>query len=64
MNISKDVKEDVVRLLFDAQTSGGLLICVDATQGENLVTALRDSGVTHAAMIGNIRSDQERILVL
>jgi selenide,water dikinase len=41
-------------ILFDPQTSGGLLICVTETQAEDLVAALKDAGLSDAAKIGEI----------
>ncbi|MGE0536689.1 MAG: selenide, water dikinase SelD [Pirellulales bacterium] len=41
-------------LLCDAQTSGGLLACVDGASGQKLVDALRVAGVEAAAVIGRI----------
>ncbi len=41
-------------LLSDAQTSGGLLMSVDAEKAEELVSALHSSGVLHAAIIGQV----------
>jgi selenide,water dikinase len=39
-------------MLFDPQTSGGLLIAVAAAQGPALVDALHAAGVAHAAVVG------------
>ncbi len=41
-------------ILFDPQTSGGLLICVPEAQAEDLVAALKDAGISDAAKIGEI----------
>jgi selenide,water dikinase len=46
-------------LLFDPQTSGGLLISVDAKQAEALVAALKDKGIEDAAQIGEVMSGPE-----
>ena len=46
-------------VLVDPQTSGGLLISVDAHQGEKLVAALKDAGVAEAAEIGEVLNDPE-----
>jgi selenide,water dikinase len=48
-------------IVFDPQTSGGLLVAVTQTQGENLVNALHDKGVTAAKIIGGIHELQEEI---
>lgn len=43
-------------ILFDPQTSGGLLFSVPATEGPNLVKALRDVGVEGATILGAVES--------
>ena len=43
-------------ILFDPQTSGGLLFSVPATEGPNLVKALRDVGVEGATIVGAVES--------
>lgn len=51
-------------ILFDAQTSGGLLIMVDPADASGLVQKLHEEGVEDAAIIGEvIESPKERILV-
>ena len=54
------VMQDV---LFDPQTSGGLLISVAGAQSEQLVAALRQAGVTEAAAIGDVIGEEEKIVV-
>ena len=43
-------------ILFDPQTSGGLLFSVPATEGADLVKALRDVGVEGATIVGAVES--------
>ena len=43
-------------ILFDPQTSGGLLFSVPATEGPDLVKALRDVGVEGATIVGAVES--------
>ena len=43
-------------ILFDPQTSGGLLFSVAATEGADLVKALRDVGVEGATIVGAVES--------
>ena len=43
-------------ILFDPQTSGGLLFSVPATEGPNLVKALHDVGVEGATIVGVVES--------
>lgn len=52
-------------ILFDPQTSGGLLICLDPEAADALLTALRTEGIGDAAIIGDVVSEpKEKILVL
>ncbi len=44
-------------VLFDPQTSGGLLISVSRNQADSLVAALQDEGMIDAAIIGDISDD-------
>jgi selenide,water dikinase len=46
-------------VLFDPQTSGGLLIGVNGTQAADLVKALRDAGITDSAEIGEVLAGPE-----
>jgi selenide, water dikinase len=49
------VDEEMVIVLADAQTSGGLLFGAEPAQAEDAVAALRESGHA-AAVIGNVRA--------
>lgn len=51
-------------LLFDPQTSGGLLICVAPEKAQDLLKALKEKGVQDAAMVGEVVAEpKERIKV-
>jgi selenide,water dikinase len=54
VKIAAGVPEAVRVLLFDAQTSGGLLIAVDPYRAGALVGALEHEGTPAAARIGRI----------
>jgi selenide, water dikinase len=58
--------DEIMRdILFDAQTSGGLLIMVEGVDAPHLLERLHSAGVEDAAIIGEvIASPRERILVL
>ena len=43
-------------IFVDPQTSGGLLMSVAASQSESLLTALHNSGVTSAQIVGHVKS--------
>jgi selenide, water dikinase len=61
---SKTVPRRLQDLLFDPQTSGGLLISVREDQCRELVSALKAEGIADAAQIGSIVDDtQEKIKV-
>ena len=41
-------------ILFDAQTSGGLLMAVNASQADKLLASLHEAGISEAAIVGEI----------
>jgi len=49
-------------VMFDPQTSGGLLISVSGNQAAELVAALKDGGVVDAALIGEINTGPEELI--
>jgi selenide,water dikinase len=52
-------------LLFDPQTSGGLLISVPRERGEILQAALREYGVKETEVIGEIVGEpREKVVVV
>jgi selenide,water dikinase len=50
-------------LLFDPQTSGGLLIAVSPDQAEALAARIRAAGDEHAAIIGEIAPRAEKVIL-
>ncbi|MDD2309960.1 MAG: selenide, water dikinase SelD [Desulfuromonadaceae bacterium] len=64
VDFSSNVSQRIQDLLFDPQTSGGLLIAVAAMEAESLVTALKAKGIDTAAIVGEVISEPvERIIV-
>jgi selenide,water dikinase len=52
-------------VLFDPQTSGGLLISVSPDSADGLIRALKEKGIHEAAIVGEVVSEpKDRILVL
>ncbi len=49
------------QIVFDPQTSGGLLTAVPEDQGEALLAALHDGGVNQAQLIGTVNSFENSI---
>jgi selenide, water dikinase len=64
VDFGANVSQRVQDLLFDPQTSGGLLIAVAAAEAERLVIALKAKGIDAAAIVGEVVSEPfERIIV-
>ncbi len=51
-------------ILFDPQTSGGLLLSVDASRAEAALAALRSGGCPQAAMIGEVAADASETIAV
>ena len=63
VDISSSVDHTIQDILFDPQTSGGLLICVDSKSADDLLITLKNKGMD-AAIIGEVLSEPKgRILV-
>jgi len=54
ITIDSKVREELVDVLFDAQTSGGLLISLPGEKAEILCTKLRERDVVMASIIGEV----------
>ena len=58
------VSDDIMKILFDPQTSGGLMIALPSDQAGRLLKMLKGAGITDAAIIGEITKDHPgRIMV-
>ncbi len=58
------VSDDTMKILFDPQTSGGLLISLPPARAGELLKMLHEAGVTEAALIGEItKGHPGRIIV-
>ena len=51
-------------VLYDPQTSGGLLICLEASKTELLLNRLHKAGVAYAAIIGEVASEPKGKVVV
>jgi hypothetical protein len=58
-----NVPQNMVYLLGDAQTSGGLLVALPAAQADRLLKKLHQSGIRRAAVIGGITEGEPSIKV-
>jgi len=61
---SKKIDEDLLAVLNDPQTSGGLLISVPAEKAEALLKSIKKKGDEEAVIIGKVLSKPESRIVL
>ncbi len=61
MRLEADLPPWHQEIVFDPQTSGGLLVAVPETQCENLIKALHEKGVTAAKIIGRVHELKDDI---
>ena len=59
MAIDRSVREGLVQVALDPQTSGGLLIALPERHASELVTALRSKGVDAATIVGRATAREE-----
>jgi selenide,water dikinase len=57
VEIKGDIEQSMEDILYDPQTSGGLLVAVKAEDAENLKKALQDAGIEHASIIGEFTDE-------
>jgi selenide,water dikinase len=63
LNAARALTAAQAEILFDPQTSGGLLLFAPADRADSLLTALREGG-HHAALIGEVVAGEPRIDVV
>lgn len=54
VELDSSIGEESLDILFDAQTSGGLLISIPGEKAESLLKSLHENGIESAAIIGEI----------
>jgi selenide,water dikinase len=64
VNIDSRVPAHIQDILFDPQTSGGLLISLAPRKAERLLKNLRQAGVDKAAIIGDVVSEPRGIVTV
>ncbi len=63
-SISSNIPEAERILLFDPQTSGGLLIALPESEGEALLKKLQEKGIREASLIGEVIPGEKRLIVV
>jgi len=57
VEIGQDVPQYLADILFDPQTSGGLLMAIPESQAHSLVKKMREEGIEEAALAGEVVSE-------
>ena len=63
-HLTPDLSYNLKMICMDAQTSGGLLMCVQPEVSENVLSELHKSGHTYSAVIGKVTEKREKYLYL
>jgi selenide,water dikinase len=64
VEIKCSLSEEEELILYDAQTSGGLLISVPAESSADFEQALKDSGVVNASVIGEVTESSSGLITI
>ncbi|MFC2060459.1 AIR synthase-related protein [Chloroflexota bacterium] len=64
VRIEPGVPTHVQDILFDPQTSGGLLICIESRKTDLLLGRLKQNGIEEAAIIGEVVSEPKGVLTV
>ena len=62
--IGKDVPDYLADILFDAQTSGGLLVSVAEEKAGNLLKNMHQAGIKEAAIIGEVVAEPKGKIIV
>jgi selenide,water dikinase len=61
---SSGVSEEREIVLYDPQTSGGLLIAINPNDAEELISRLKKKGIDHSSIIGKVVSKSDGQIIL
>ena len=64
IQIDDKISEDFIRVLYDPQTSGGLLIAISSEVADEFVNELRKQGVSRAEIIGRVTKENSGKIVV
>jgi len=63
--IGESIRSEIADIIYDPQTSGGLLISLPGKEAEQMVEEMKLAGIVHASVIGDVKiSDRKWITVL
>ena len=54
--IKSTIPKNLIEVLVDPQTNGGLLVSLPASDSDRALKALHDAGVEEAAIIGQVKT--------
>jgi len=64
IDFARDLDPNLKMAAFDAQTSGGLLMCIEEDKAKLLLSELRSVGLTMASIVGKVTALEEKDLGL
>jgi len=64
LKIDKRLSEKEEELLFDPQTSGGLLLSVPEFQSHELINLLKKQGINHVVKIGEVMASNKPYVLI
>jgi selenide,water dikinase len=64
VNLDPNLPQEIIDILFDPQTSGGLLISVSSAKAFSLLDKLQEAGIQQSAIIGEVLSDPKGIIAV
>ena len=64
IELATEISDERLLILFDAQTSGGLLISVSSPQAGELLKKLHEAGIDEAAIIGEVVAEPKGKIII
>lgn len=64
ISFASDLDYNLKMIAFDAQTSGGLLFCAPEDKAGQIMTDLKDAGLSESCVIGQVTEQKEKLINL